>query len=90
MNDWKSTGEKIMEMLCDGKKLKEIQDELKISKYTLEDKFDKIRIKAGLPRKKSIYKVRKADILANIEKWNAHCRRMENIRREYYASLVRF
>lgn len=89
-NEEKTTGEKIAEMLCDGMTIKQIETALEISHSTLEDRLRRVRHGAGLPYEKRTYKARKADILTNLAKWNAHKKRLLVIEQEYRASLVHF
>jgi len=86
----KTKGERIVEMLCDGKTIKQIEAELEISHHTLEEYLRRVRQGAGLPYEKRTYKARKADILANVAKWKAHKKRLLEIEQEYRASLVSF
>lgn len=90
MTDTKSTGEKIVEMLCDGKTIKQIEAGLEISHHTLEDLLRRVRQGAGLPYEKRTYKARKDDILANVAKWKEHKKRLLEIEQEYRASLIPF
>jgi len=90
MNNENGMDEKIVEMLCDGITLKEIETALGISRHTLEERLRRVRRGAGLPYEKRTYKARKVDILANVEKWKAHRQRMREIEQEYRASLVPF
>ena len=89
-NDYKSTGEKIVEMLCDGIALKEIRETLGITTHHLDDQLQKVRYGAYLPYKKSTYKARSADILSNLEKWRENKKRLLEIDQEYRASLIDF
>jgi transposase len=90
MEEEKSTGEKIVEMLCDGKTIKQIEAELEISHRTLENLLREVRYGAGLPYEKRTYKARKDDILANLEKWKEHRKRLRKIEQQFRASLVYF
>jgi hypothetical protein len=90
MSEIKSKGEIIVEMLCDGKSLKKIMAELEIPYTRIDVLMRNVRDGAGLPYDKRFYKARKNDILANIEKWKEHRKRLKEIEQEYRATLVDF
>lgn len=86
----KTTGEMIVEMLCDGKTVKQIEAELEISHHTLEERLRVVQSDAGLPRDKRTYKARKVDILENIKKWNEYKKQKNELKQRFRASLVDF
>ena len=90
MGEEKSTGEKIVELLCSGMTAKQIETELGISHHTLEERLRPVRVGAGLPYAKREYKARKNDILANVAKWDKHRKRMQELEQQFRASLVQF
>ena len=90
METEKSKGERIVEMLCDGKTPKEIRETLGITNHYFEERLKPFRYGAGLPYEKRTYKARKTDILENVSKWKAHKLKLAEIEAEYRASLVHF
>ena len=95
MSEPRRLGEKVVEMLCDGKSMVEIFEELQPehylrSKHQLEKSFEIMRRRAGLPLTKRAYKENKADILANVDAWNKHQKRMADLESEFRKSLVSF
>jgi hypothetical protein len=90
MAEEKSIGEKIVDLLCDGKTTKQIEAELGISHYALEDRLRKLQREVWLPNNKHVYRARKADILANVEKWKKYRDQVQELRKQFLDSLSRF
>lgn len=86
----KTKGELIVEMLCDGVPKKTIKEELNLTEHYFKERLNVVRREARLPYDTRTYKARKDDVLSNVEKWNAHKVKLEEMKNTYLASLVEF
>ena len=86
----KYRGELIVEMLCEGKTIKQIMEELDITKHQFDESFRKMRVWANLPYDKRAYKARKEDILSNVRKMKEHNKFIDKLKEEYRKSLIQF
>lgn len=86
----KTTGEGIVELLCDGKTVKQIKSDLELTNYEFERALSLITREALLHLPKREYPARKADVLANVALWRAYRIRREEDKQAYLASLIKF
>lgn len=86
----KTKGEQIVEMLCEGKSIKQITIALDISPSSLEVFLEKIRHSAMLPKDKRKYRLHKEEILSNVAKFNAYTLKIQEIKNDYFNTLTKF
>lgn len=82
--------EQIVDLLCEGRSVKQIIADLGITSNMLDNYFYYIRTKACLPTDKRTYKARKSDIQRNVALWNAYRFRQEAAHEAYLKSLTTF